>query len=202
MTETVAASTEQPKLDPAEYNRLVAHAKVHNIRLINSRYDVKPVALAGSRQDWDYNVSYQLLDWHCDSDALLLSGTWEYIATCMQGKRKLLTVTAKYLVSYRLSAICDPDAGRSFLERVGKFAAYPYFRSTFASLTQQSGMVLHPLPVISEQPRWVTPPAQTTTQAAAQSTQKPDRKKNPGAAANKREASDATKGTVSKGDGD
>jgi hypothetical protein len=159
MTNQVPINTDQPTLDPAAYNRLVSHAKVQTIRLINSRYDVKPAALAESPNDWDYNVSYQLLDWHCDNEALILSGTWGYIATCTKGRRKLLTVTAKYLVAYRLSAICDPDAGRSFLERVGKFAAYPYFRNTFAGFTQQSGIVLHPLPVISEQPRWVTPPS-------------------------------------------
>jgi len=149
----------QEKPDPAEYNRLVAHARIQTIRLINARYDIKPIALSASREDWIYNVSYRLLDWHCDCDTLILTGTWEYIATCVEGRRKLLTVVAKYLVTYRLSAVCDADAGRQFLERVGRFAAYPYFRSTFAMLTQQSGIVLHPLPIISEQPRWVTPPA-------------------------------------------
>lgn len=166
MTDNLKANTDQPKPDPAEYNRLVAHAKVQTIRLINSRYDVKPAALSGNRDDWDYNVSYRLLDWHCDAEALVLSGTWEYTATCILGRRKLLTVTAKYLVGYRLSDVCDADAGRHFLERVGRFAAYPYFRSTFAVLTQQSGIVLHPLPIISEQPRWVTPPVPSQERAS------------------------------------
>lgn len=169
MTENAAINAEEVKSDPAAYNRLVSHAKVQSIRLINSRYDLKPSALAGSREDWSYNVSYQLLDWHCDNEALMLSGTWEYTATCMQGRRKLLTVTAKYLVTYRLSAISDEAAGLSFMERVGKFAAYPYFRSTFAILTQQSAILLHPLPVISEQPRWVTPPEPTQDLALSKS---------------------------------
>src|SRR5512139_525307 len=103
MTENATTNAEQQKPDPAAYNRLVAHAKVQTIRLINSRYDMKPAALSGTREHWDYNVSYRLLDWHCDSEALVLSGTWEYTATCIQGRRKLLTVTAKYLVGYRLS---------------------------------------------------------------------------------------------------
>lgn len=161
MTENASTETNRDgaKLDPAEYNRLVAHAKVQAIRLISARYDMKPKALAGSRDDWVYNVSNRLLDWHCDAQVLVLTGTWEYTATCTEGRGKVLTVTAKYSVTYRLSAECDADAGRQFLERVGRFAAYPYFRSTFAVLTQQSGIVLHPLPIISEQPRWVTPPA-------------------------------------------
>jgi hypothetical protein len=165
MTGSAVTNTnrEEAKFDAGEYNRLVAHAKVQAIRLINSRYDIKPVALSAPKKDLVYNVSYRLLDWHCDGESLTLSGTWEYTATCMDRRRKLLTVTAKYLVTYRLSAVCDVEAGRQFLERVGRFAAYPYFRSTFAILTQQSGIVLHPLPIISEQPRWVTPPADTAT---------------------------------------
>lgn len=147
------------KPDPEKYNRLVAHAKIQAIRLVNTRYDIKPAALSASREDWEYNITQQLVDWQCDNDNMILRGTWEYRATCMDGKRKLLTVVAKYVVTYRLSDVCDEHAGHQFLERVGRFAAYPYFRGTFALLTQQSGIMLHPLPVISEQPRWVTPPA-------------------------------------------
>lgn len=146
------------KLDPKEYNRLVSHARVHAIRLIGAKYDIKPNAFSGNRDDWKYNVSNRLLDWHCDNETLQLTGTWEYTATCQDGRRNVLKVVAKYLVIYRLSGECDPEAARQFYERVARFAAYPYFRGTFATLTQQSGVVLHPLPIISEQPRWVTPP--------------------------------------------
>lgn len=193
MTENATTNAEQQKLDPVEYNRLVSHAKVQTIRLINTRYDMKPAALSGTREDWDYSVSYSLLDSHCDNEALVLSGTWEYSATCIQGKRKLLTVVAKYLVGYRLSDVCDPDAGRAFLERVSKFAAYPYFRSTFATLTQQSGIMLHPLPVISEQPRWVTPPAPAPKKAARTKTSPKGHKKEGAAEATPRSGSSAPK---------
>ena len=151
--------TSEEKLDPAAYNRLVAHARIQAIRLIHNRYDMKPAALRGDRQDWSYNVSNKLLDWHCNNNELLLSGTWEYTASCYDKRRQMLKLVAKFLVTYRLSDVCDPNAAQAFFERVGKFAAYPYFRATFAAITQQSGITLHPLPIISDQPRWVTPPA-------------------------------------------
>lgn len=146
------------KLNPKEYNKLVAHARLQAIRLINSKYDIKPMAVSASREDWDYNITNRLLDFHCDCDALIISGTWEYTANCNWKRKKLVTVTARYSVTYRLGSECDAEAARAFFERVGRFAAYPYFRGTFAMLTQQSGIMLHPLPMISEQPRWVTPP--------------------------------------------
>lgn len=146
------------KLDPAAYNRLVSMARLQNIRLIDTRYDMKPTALQGERDAWSYRVSSRLIDWDCNNDDLLLSGTWDFNASCVYQKKQILKLSSKFLVTYRLSDVCDPEAGREFFERVGKFSAYPYFRSTFAMLTQQSGIVLHPLPVMSEQPRWVTPP--------------------------------------------
>lgn len=149
------------KVNPGDYNRLVSHAKLQAIRLINTRYDMKPAALSDDREDWAYRVSNKLIDWHCDNDNLLLSGTWEYTASCQSGRKQMLKIVAKFMVTYRLSAICDEQAGQEFFERVGKFAAYPYFRTTFATLTQQSGITLHPLPIISDGPRWVTPPKQS-----------------------------------------
>lgn len=152
-------SSDKEKVRPSDYNRLVAHAKLHTIRLISTRYDMKPSAISDDRDKWRYRVSNKLLDWKCSSGDQLLSGTWEYTASCTNGRRQMLKVVAKFLVTYRLSDECDEVAGKEFFERVGKFAAYPYFRSTFATLTQQSGISLHPLPIISDGPRWVTPPS-------------------------------------------
>ena len=37
-----------------------------------------------------------------------------------------------------------------FVNRVGNFAAYPYFRSHFAEITSQAGITIPPLPVMKE----------------------------------------------------
>jgi hypothetical protein len=171
------------KPNPEAYNRLVAYAKIQAIRLVGTRFDIKPETLSTARDDLEYQISNQLIDWCCDNEAQVLNGTWEYTASCVVGRKKLLTITAKYLVTYRLSAICDEEAGHQFLERVGKFAAYPYFRGTFALLTQQSGVMLHPLPVISDQPRWVTPPEQIENTSPVQTDKKPKRSSRVAAAA-------------------
>ena len=77
------------KLDPKEYNKLVAHARLQAIRLINSKYEIKPMAVSASREDWDYNITNRLLDFHCDCDALIISGTWEYTANCNWKRRRI-----------------------------------------------------------------------------------------------------------------
>lgn len=156
MTETKHA--EVTKADPAKYNKVVSHATISDIRLVGSKFDLKPEAVEANDRVWTFSLSDQLEDWTCDNEKGTLSGIYSYSASCVEGRRKLLTVTGRYLSTYKLSDLCDEEASRQFLARVGRFSAYPYFRAMFATLTQQSGVMLPPLPVISDGPRWVNSP--------------------------------------------
>lgn len=146
------------KADAEKYNRLVSHATIRDIRLVGSKFDLKPEAVEANDRVWSFSLSDQLDDWTCDNEKETLSGLYSYTASCMEGRRKLISVTGRYLSTYNLSDLCDEEAGRRFLARVGRFSAYPYFRAMFATLTQQSGVMLPPLPVISDGPRWVNSP--------------------------------------------
>ncbi len=157
MTQTKDSSV--ATVDPGQYNRVVSHAKINDIRLIASRFDLKPEAVEMNDRIWTFGLADQLEDWSCDNAKGSLTGVYSYTASCLEGRRKLLTVTGRYLCTYALSDLCDEEAARQFLSRVGRFAAYPYFRSMFATLTQQSGLLLPPLPVISDGPRWVNSPS-------------------------------------------
>lgn len=155
------AKTELEQLrapEPDKFNQVVSHATIRDIRLIGTKFDIKPEAAELDRQAWEYQVADALDDWSCDNEKGALSGAYTYSAACVVGRKKLINISCRYLVIYRLSDVCNEDAGRLFLTRVGRFAAYPYFRSIFATLTQQGGIVLPPLPVIHDGPRWVTPP--------------------------------------------
>ena len=154
------------KIDPTAYNRIVSHATIRDIRLIGTKFDLKPEAVELADQVWEFKLSDRLDEWTCDNEKARLTGLYIYTASCMQGRNKLLTVECRYLSAYTLSDQCDAEASKEFLTRVGRFAAYPYFRSVFASLTQQSGIMLPPLPVISDGPRWVNSPANAAKNGA------------------------------------
>lgn len=155
MTDTNGAVA---KVDPAKYNDLVSHATIRDIRLIGSKFDSKPEAMEVAERVWTFNIADELEDWNCDNEKGRLTGIFSYTASCLDGRRKLISVNCRFLCTYNLSNLCDEEAGRVFLTRVGRFAAYPYFRTVFAVLTQQSGIMLPPLPVISDGPRWVNSP--------------------------------------------
>ncbi len=147
------------KPDPATFNTVVAHAKIQSIRLVGTKLVIKPAALSTRRSAWKFEVSDELEDWHCDNEAQSLRGEFGYSAVCMHDRSRIITVKAQYLATFALSAACDDEAARHYLERVGRFMCYPYFRAIFATLTEQSGLQLPPLPIIADQPRLVQPPA-------------------------------------------
>lgn len=166
---TEGKTTEVAKVDPAQFNKVVSHATIREIRLVGTKFDLKPDAVELTGRVWSFNLSDRLEDWTCDNEKGELTGLYGYTASCLEGRRRLLSVTCRYLSTYRLSDLCDEEAGRQFLARVGRFAAYPYFRSVFATLTQQSGVMLPPLPVISDGPRWVNSPAEVAAREASAS---------------------------------
>ena len=62
---------------------------------------------------------------------------------------------ARYLVANTVSGSPTEEAALSFVRRVAGFAAYPYFRSHFAEVCSQSGIVLPPLPIMKEPKRQI-----------------------------------------------
>ena len=156
----MAKKDEKPeaRIDAKAFNHVASHATIREIRLTSAKLDLKPEAVMLDEEPWAYQLFDSLDDWTCDNEARTLTGIFTYKAACVEGRRKLLSLTCRYLAKYDLSGTCDEEAGHQFLVRVGRFSAYPYFRSTFATLTQQGGVLLPPLPVITEPPRWVQAP--------------------------------------------
>lgn len=143
------------KIQPDAYNEVVSHATLQGLRLIHSKFDVKPRALSTDRSKWSYSLSDDLGGSDCDDRELLLRGDFTYHAACIAGRSRLVTAEARYLATFKLSSSCDAQAGEDFLRTVGRFACYPYFRALFAAMTDQCGLLLPPLPVISTPPRIV-----------------------------------------------
>lgn len=143
------------KVDPKPFNQLVARASIKRIRLIGTKFDLRPSALSEDKERWSYRVSDNPGDWHLDCDAELLRGEFTYTAACTEGRNKPVSLVATYLATWAVKGECEEAAAQAYLARVGRFACYPYFRALFAILTEQSGLQLPPLPVISEGPRFI-----------------------------------------------
>lgn len=153
---TVAASSGAP-LSKEErlrnYNLVVDSAELVSVQLVRSNFEVKPEFFrsADARKNLGYDAQVESVDFSPESGVAMAFLTFS--VDSKKGKKKLLSSTAKYLVVYDELTECDPDAVEAFIRRVATFAAYPYFRSHFASLDWAATTRLPPLPVMREPAR-------------------------------------------------
>ncbi|WP_458732945.1 hypothetical protein [Sphingobium xenophagum] len=139
--------------DATVYNNLVARAHLRTIRLTASKFELKPEALGLDPDGWRNGISAALAHSFYEPESGSLYGIFSFDVICRQGRKRVLSINASYLTNYRVEGDCDGDACELFLERVGKIATYPYFRTHVATLTSQAGLLMQPLPIMGVAPR-------------------------------------------------
>lgn len=140
-------------MDALVYNDLVSRAHLRSIRLTGTKFDLKPEGLGLDPDAWRNNISAGLTEFFLEPESGSLYGVFAFEAVCRQGRKRVLTLGATYLTNYRVEGACAPEACALFLERVGKIATYPYFRTLAATLTSQAGLLMRPLPIMGVAPR-------------------------------------------------
>lgn len=141
-----------PIVEPDSYNEVVARAVIAGIKLLDCQFHMKPQALDPRLQGKKYSIDVTQLEDHFDSQGRL-NGVFRFAAICRSGRTTILKVVGEYLTSYRVSGECDEAAAKLFVERIGPFAAYPYFRALHGVLTSQAGINEPTLPILAEAPR-------------------------------------------------
>jgi preprotein translocase subunit SecB len=141
-------------VDAKAYNSLVGRATLRSIRLTSSRLDLRANALEVPSQHWKRRLN-ENIETFVDLEASRLYGMFVFEVVCRHGRQKMLTVSGTYLVSFSVDGHADEVAGQLFVERVGRVAVYPYFRSLVSGLITETGITLPPLPIISAAPRTI-----------------------------------------------
>ncbi len=134
---------------PAEYNQVVAAARLRDIRLIKSEFVIEADGLQFS-SDWKLTHSCEIESVNLDQDRELLLVSIGAAASCKFRNKKVVSAKCRYLVAYDLNGAPEENVIQTFAKRVARFAAYPYFRSHFAEMSAQAGVHMPPLPVIKE----------------------------------------------------
>lgn len=143
------------KVNAVAYNSVVERALLRSIRLTECRFDMKPEALDADLAVWQKDIRGDVEEVFFDRDNGRLAGFFVFEAILRFRRKRVLVVSAKYLVTYKVSGEIETDIGELFVERVGRVVAYPYFRSVVATLAAQAGLQMPPLPIISLAPRTV-----------------------------------------------
>lgn len=135
-----------------EYNKVSRSAQLREIKLIASNYMVRPEAFAAAQELESLKNSFSgvCTDFICDADEGLAWGRFQWVAEIKSGRRACLKLSSEYLVLYSDVHDCDGQHVEAYFRKVGRFATYPYFRATFSHNIGETGILLPPLPTLTE----------------------------------------------------
>ena len=133
---------------PAEYNAVVRNAKILSIVLKESTFEMKDEYFTDPKS---HKFSFGT---ECKETRYLKKrgiGLGHFICSVSvrHGRKKVLKVRVVYLIMYENLRDKNREAVLAFVELIGKFATYPYFRTHVSQLSWESGASLPVLPVFS-----------------------------------------------------
>ena len=149
MTRVKGASSE---LRPTaiDYNNLIDAAELAAIRLIASNFKVEPDAYGTDIENWKRSYACEFAESHFSPDGKSLLGFFDATLSIKLARKSVVSLKSKYIVFYNITGAPGAGAVKEFIERVGKFSVYPYFRAHFAEVCSQAGLYVPPLPMMKE----------------------------------------------------
>jgi hypothetical protein len=164
-SKVAAAEAEALKRERLEnYNKVVAAAELGAIQLVKLDFDVSPEYFVESDENQlGYVITPESSEY--DPDAGIAVCAIEFQVNAMRGEAPVLQCNATYTIMYSISETCDVHAVKAFIERVGVFSCYPYFRGVFANLDWAANTRLPPLPIHKEEVKRKANPRRKNTKA-------------------------------------
>ena len=147
--------------DSEVYDALAERATLRGIWMTESRFDMSPQAVEFETGPLTHSLRQHPIEAAVEPSGVI-HGFIRFEAVSRRERRRVIHVIARYFVSYRVEGGCDQDLAELFVDRVGKLAAYPYFRALVGSLTAQAGVQVPALPILSFRPRNIRVPAKAT----------------------------------------
>lgn len=131
-----------------EYNKIVGSADLQTVQALKVSLDVDPEFYDESAER-KFGIERDIVGVAVKPEGDAVAGTFRFAVTVKHGRKRVLKATAEYLVLYGLNEGADHDAAMEFCQRVGIFAAYPYFRALMAQLSWEANAQLPIMPVIA-----------------------------------------------------
>jgi hypothetical protein len=140
------------------YNRVVAAAELDAIRIVTAEFNAAPSAhqtLAGSEGETAIaHVIHHVHDFTLDSERGIGSCGVSFqlrVSRDVAEEDDLIRVRCEFIVIYKGFEEQHVDSVRRYVERVGLYAAYPYFRAHLGHLAFLADTIRIPvLPVLKE----------------------------------------------------
>ncbi|PWE26803.1 hypothetical protein C4N9_20420 [Pararhodobacter marinus] len=151
-SEKLIVPREAEEFDNDVYARLAAAAKLSDIKLIECDYSIKPEVFQAieDTENMAHGFVGDPAGYYVDDEIGLLLGRYKWSAEIKLRRKKVLKLACVYLVAYTGVQGFTDNYLQFYFEKIGRFTTYPYFRAEFSRLSSSSGIMLPPLPSLSE----------------------------------------------------
>jgi hypothetical protein len=132
------------------YNSVVDASELSNVLLISLTFSVDPEYYSDDGSDRKLRFDAEVDTPHFDSESGSATGLFHWFLEAKKGEEVQLSVKSSWYILYTGLKDQNEDAIRAFVERIGRLATYPYFRTLVSQITWASGTNLPIMPVLRE----------------------------------------------------
>jgi hypothetical protein len=141
----------------AAYDKVAAQAQLLDIRLVSSKFSVKPRYYIVTEGDSEKDKASLKRGFTWNHSPILfeggsLVGFFAWSVSVKKGNMKLLSAEATYYIGYTDVPDVEEEPALAFLARVGRIATYPYFRNYVAQMSWAAQAELPIMPVLRDIP--------------------------------------------------
>ena len=150
-----AKAAEETEVQKA-YAKVVRSAELQDIKLLSSSFGVEMAYFEdgeighadGEKLNYSYACEQPMVAYEATDGGLLGQFDWKVIVA--RDDTEVLTIRATYVAAYQCDEGLDEKATTKFVERVGRFATFPYFRALVGFYSNASSIEIPILPVLKE----------------------------------------------------
>lgn len=139
------------KFTREEYNQVARSARLVGVSLLKENFDLNldyfddEVDRTKDRLGFGVTSAFRI----DEEGESIATSVWDWSVKVRRGRRVLVKINATYIAAYTDVKNCNEHAVHAFVERVGKFTTFPYFRARVGGISQDADIHLPILPVIS-----------------------------------------------------
>jgi len=130
------------------YNKIANSAQLRDIKLVSASFDILP-SFFTSYDDVNLHLDSSVESVQFSAEGSFVVGAFVYDVRAVLKRKRVLRCKGHFIVVYDVPEDATEEAATAFCNRVGFFAAYPYFRALFSTVTRFGGAELPLLPVVS-----------------------------------------------------
>jgi hypothetical protein len=141
----------KPAFDPEAYNTVARAAKLSGITLLRSNFALQLEYFSSLDKEGGPKPRYAgaFTNNFFNPKTGRASCEWNWGISVTHDRKKTLSIEVVYLLIYTGLQNCNEEHVIRYMQRVGRFATYPYFRAHVSQLNWEAGANLPMLPTIA-----------------------------------------------------